>query len=263
MRDKDGARAAMARLRGENRRLRAELDAMRAQKAELLERAEEELRLLVSATNHDLRAPLRHIELFGQILIDDHAAQLPPAAVEGLGHLHGSAHKLRLDALTSMMRQTSGELVWETVELGALVTSRCAQIAAQRAGRAVALGPAPTCWAEVDRRLMEMAIDALLHNAWHFMQAEESPTLTLTLEHDGAGLGLAIRDNGIGFEQRHASRLGTPCRKLHTNAGDGAGLGLALAMRVLRRHEGSLTLTGEVGSGATALLRLPTLRTRR
>lgn len=258
-------RVATARLRAENRRLKAELDTMRAQKVALVARAEEELRQVVSATNHDLRAPLRHIELFGQILIDDHADQLPPAAVEGLGHLHSSAHKLglRLDALTAMVRQTSGELTLETVALGALVAERCAVIAAQQDAPDVVVGEAPVCWAEVDRRLMAMAIDALLDNAWRFMRTAAAPTLKLELVQDAQGLGFALRDNGIGFAQRHASRLGTPFRKLHVNAGGGEGLGLALAMRVLRRHEGSLTLTGEVGQGATALLRLPTLRTRR
>jgi signal transduction histidine kinase len=257
----------LAKLRAENLRLNKELESARAALASAEAEAERELTAFVSATSHDLRAPLRHIELFSQILIDDHAEQLPGPAVEGLGHLHSSSRKLgdRLDALTKLMRQTSGPLHIEPVDLAALLTLQIERVQARYPAQEVRCEPLPACWADCDHALIAILMDCLLDNAWRAMARSEHPALTIRLAHrEGGPASLTIQDSGVGFEQRHASRLGTPFRKLHAEPQfPGMGVGLATAARILRRHGGSLSLTGAVGAGAAATLHLPTLRSRR
>jgi signal transduction histidine kinase len=256
--------AGDARLRADNKRLRDELALARAALARAEQDAQQELAAFVSATNHDLRAPLRHIELFSQILIEDHAASLPASAVEGLGHLHGSSKKLgiRLDALVNLLRQTNAALTPTTIDLAALLRERILHVASHYPGHRVAWDSPDACWVEADREMLTTALDQLIDNAWKFTSRHPEPAVHITLAADQDGCALLIRDNGVGFEPRYASRLGTPFRRLHAEGSfPGIGLGLAAALRIIRRHHGALTIDAILQGGVTLTLRLPTLRT--
>lgn len=239
-------------LRDVTERKLAEQELLR-QRADLA-RSNAELEHFAYLIAHDLRAPLRGINGFSQILLEDHAAQLD---AEGRDHLRRVADAARhmgriIDELLDLSSLTRAELRRETVDLSALAQGISDELRRGDPTRPVTFDVQPDLTAEGDRRLLRIALANLLENAWKFTSRQPEARIEFGIaERDGTP-AYFVRDDGVGFDMAHAKKLFGAFQRLHS-AGEfeGAGIGLAAVERVVERHGGRVWAESEAGGGAT------------
>jgi DNA-binding response OmpR family regulator/two-component sensor histidine kinase len=244
--------------------LRAELEAIEARTAreiaesraslvEQLEAKNEELESFSYSVAHDLRAPLRSIDGFGLILLEDYADKLDDDGKQYLSYVRESAqHMARLiDDLLALSRVTRGEFRRATIDLGTIVHSVAARLAQSAADRRVELVVAKDLLAEGDEGLLTIALENLLGNAWKFTRTCADPRIEVGICQDEP-CTYFVRDNGAGFDMAYAAKLFGMFQRLHSAAEfEGTGIGLATVQRIVRRHGGRIWAEGAVGRGAT------------
>jgi light-regulated signal transduction histidine kinase (bacteriophytochrome) len=144
------------------------------------------------------------------------------------------------------------ELRREAVDLSVLALSTAAMIQKADPARRVRFHVANGLQAHGDRRLLSVALQNLLQNAWKFSARNPEPTVEFgSLQKDGK-TAYYIRDNGIGFDMAYVNQLFTPFQRLHSKEQfEGTGIGLATVQRVIKRHGGKVWAEGAVGQGAT------------
>jgi PAS domain S-box-containing protein len=223
-----------------------------------LEIAARELEAFSYSVSHDLRAPLRVIEGFTDILIEDYGSTLDQIGRDHLQRLKSAAARTNnmINALISMAKISGGELVREPVNLSKLSEEICNDLTHQDPARHARFVIAPSVRVEGDRTLLRMVLENLLGNAWKFSAKVGQSIIELgvdTTHSDGAGGEVYfVRDNGAGFDMRYADRLFGVFQRLHgTNEFQGTGIGLATVARIIQRHGGRIWAEGIVGEGAT------------
>ena len=240
-------------------RLNAELErSVRARTAQL-EAINRELEAFAYSVSHDLRAPLRSICGFSEVVLERYADRLDPLGQEYLQRACASGHQMGrlIDDLLKLSRLGQSELHWRKVNLSALVESIAAELRKAEPGRAVEFVIAPNLQAEGDERLLRVALDNLLRNAWKFTGRSPRARIEfgLTVEPEPA---FFVRDNGVGFAPTYASRLFGVFQRLHSaNDFPGTGIGLATVKRIVTRHSGRAWATSAVNQGATFYFNLP------
>jgi len=256
-----GGRQVMVAFKDMTHRVRMRRDLER--RARLLEDTNRELEAFSYSVSHDLRAPLRAIHGFSQILEEDYAEDLPEEARRYLSLVRTSSTKMGrlIDDLLSFARLGRAPLRRQEVRLDELVRSSFEDVAwtladgespAESACRAeLVVGELPTCRA--DQALLEQAIVNLLANAVKFSRHAEHPVVEVGCADDRAGGPvLFVRDNGVGFDPRNADKLFGVFQRLHREEEfEGTGVGLALVQRILHRHGGRIWAESEPGAGAT------------
>jgi signal transduction histidine kinase len=213
---------------------------------------EQELRDLATALSHDLRAPLRALDGFSQVLLEQYGDAVEEPGRQYLRFVRDGAVDLgrQLTALVELLRLATAELQPTRVDLGALARDAVAALRATEPGRQVDVVIGEGLVALGDARLLRTLFDCLLGNAWKFTRTR--PRAHIVLGRGSSAAELFVRDDGIGFDMSYASRLFQPFGRLHA-AGDGAGLGMGLARarRVVHRHGGRLWAAAAPGAGAT------------
>jgi len=209
---------------------------------------------------HDLRAPLRAMRGFAEILREDHGLQLDEPGHELVREILGSAQHMGslIDALLALARVSRGPLSPQDVSLSALVHDEGARLAAAEPGRRVELTLAPDVQAHVDPALARTLLQNLLGNAWKFTARTTPGRIQFgTTQQEGETV-LFVRDNGAGFDPAYARKLFAPFQRLHkADEFPGTGIGLATTQRIIRRHGGRIWAEGAVGQGATFYFTLP------
>jgi len=216
-----------------------------------LEDANRALEAFSYSVAHDLRAPLRAMNGFAQILLEDHAIQLEPEAVAHLRKIQGNAMRMGvlIDALLGLSRLARSTLQLQPVDLSAVAQSVIAQLAASDPKRAVEVTIDPGLTAMADARLVRSVFDNLLGNAWKFTAKSLSPQISVGSTD---GRTFFVRDNGAGFDMGHAGKLFSPFERLHTaDEFPGTGIGLATVQRIVHRHGGRISVTSQLNGGAT------------
>ncbi len=220
----------------------------------------EELEAFAYAVSHDLRAPLRAIDGFSQLLMDDHAEQLSDSARADLQRVRAAAQKMGqlIDALLVLSRLTRRELDLGRVDLSRLAVEILAGLIEQDPGRVVEVGIEPDCRVTGDARLLQVVLANLLGNAWKFTR----PCADARIDFGEAALDgervFYVRDNGVGFDPAYTGKLFQPFQRLH--AGEefpGTGIGLATVRRIMARLGGRTWAEGEPERGATFYFTLP------
>jgi hypothetical protein len=220
---------------------------------EAAEAANQELESFSYSVAHDLRAPLRAIDGFGQALEEDCAGKLDPDAAGHLKRIRSSAQHMGqlIDGLLGLSRVTRGELARERVDVTRLAQSSGARLREANPQREVDLVVHEGLVVDGDARLITAALDNLLGNAWKFTKKCPGARIEvgrLEKEHDV----LFVRDNGVGFDPNYKHKLFGAFQRLHTvSEFEGSGIGLATVQRIVRRHGGRIWADGEVGRGAT------------
>jgi PAS domain S-box-containing protein len=226
-----------------------------------LEAANRELEAFSYSVAHDLRAPLRGMMGFTQILLSDHAAELSPDARDCLDEINASSRKMGalIDALLTLSRVTRGSLEPERVDLGALAREVAAELRATEPERKVEVVIGPHLETILDPRLARGLIENLVGNAWKFtrlvpdarIEIGSTDRLDAGSEADGE-VAFFVADNGAGFDMAYVDKLFAPFQRLHA-ARDypGTGIGLATVQRILSRHGGRIWARSGVGQGAT------------
>ncbi|GIK25783.1 MAG: hypothetical protein BroJett006_20290 [Betaproteobacteria bacterium] len=219
-----------------------------------LETALHELEDFSYAASHDLRAPLRAVDGFAQILGEEYAPRLDEIAQGYLERIrHASRHLSEvIDNLVGLIGVSRKPLALEEVDLGALARGILSELQARepRAVAVVVVGDGLT--ARADAELIEVALRRLLHNAWKFTgQAPHARIEFGAAEANGERI-FFVADNGAGFNPAYASNLFRPFFRLHRpDEFPGAGIGLAIVQRIVRRHSGRVWATAAPGRGAT------------
>lgn len=235
----------------------------RAVLVEELERKNAELEAFSYSVSHDLRAPLRSIDGFSKLVLDDWGESLDPQAKKYLGHVRASAQRMGqiIDDLLELSRVGRAELKRASVDLSAIARDVIAELQRRDPDRVVAVEVADALEADADARLLHIVFENLLSNAWKFTARHASPAIAVTVEDTGRGRAFVVRDNGAGFDMAYAEKLFRPFHRLHGNKDfPGTGVGLATVHRVIDRHGGRIWAEAAVDRGAAFFFTLPPSR---
>lgn len=233
---------------------RREAEEARARALQEADEATRELESFSYSVAHDLRAPLRSLDGFSQALVEDYHDLLDDQGRRYLGFIRSSAQRMAqlIDDLLSLSRVTRAELAREPVDLTALVRAAAARLEASDSGRGVEIVVEEGLASVGDPRLLTVAFDNLLNNAWKFTCRRADARIDVGVAATEEGPAFYVRDNGAGFDMAYADKLFGVFQRLHAASDfDGTGVGLATVQRIVRRHGGRVWAQGEVDRGAT------------
>jgi PAS domain S-box-containing protein len=240
-------------------RLNLELEQRVQQRTAQLEAANKEMESFSYSVSHDLRAPLRALRGFTEVLLEVHASQLDSRGQDFLRRAcAASFHMERLiEDLLKLAQVARADLQLEEVNLSSLAGDIAAELASSDSSRAVQFVIAPACSAQGDLRLVRVALDNLLRNSWKF--SGKRPEARIEFGRvDGQEPAFFVRDNGAGFDMTYAKRLFGVFQRLHAASEfPGTGVGLATVQRIITRHGGRAWASGAVNQGATFYFTLP------
>jgi signal transduction histidine kinase len=206
--------------------------------------ANRELESFSYSVSHDLRAPLRSIDGFAQALAEDYTDRLDETGRDYLSRIRAAAQRMGalIDDLLSLSRVTRVELTRSAVDLSALVQETAQRLRESDPSRQVEWRIQPNITVAGDPRLLRLALDNLLENAWKFTGKRHEATIefrVVTLPEGSTAF--VVRDNGAGFDMAHAGKLFGAFQRLHgMSEFPGTGIGLATVQRVIRRHGGRI-----------------------
>lgn len=225
-----------------------------AERTRQLEAVNEELEAFCYSVSHDLRAPLRSIDGFSQALLEDYADHLDDEGRTHLQRVRNASQRMArlIDDLLALSRVTRSSLERRSVNLSTLAQSILDDLHRTEPQRQVHLTIQPDLWADVDGRLMTVALTNLLENAWKFTARQPLALISLTRTYADEGAIYHLSDNGAGFAMSSAQRLFQPFQRLHHERDfPGTGIGLATVKRVIARHGGQIWAVGAPDEGAT------------
>jgi light-regulated signal transduction histidine kinase (bacteriophytochrome) len=218
------------------------------------EAANRELEAFSYSVAHDLRAPLRSINSFAHLLLEDCGERLGDEPKQFLVFIREAALEMTalIDGLLDLSRVTRSELSRQTVDLSGIAAAALDHLRRSAPDRRVEATVAPGLTAEGDPRLLHVVFDNLLGNAWKFTQKKPMAVIEVGSTTVGGQKAFFVRDNGAGFDMARATKLFGAFQRLHTaQEFEGTGIGLATVQRVVRRHGGALWATAEPERGAT------------
>jgi PAS domain S-box-containing protein len=224
-----------------------------------LEAINKELEAFSHSVSHDLRAPLRSVRGFSEVLLEHYAGKLDGPGPDFLRRIRDSCHDMDnlINDLLKLSRLNQGELHRQVVDLSMLARSIADELSHEQPQRKVRWAIAPALKAQGDERLLRLVLDNLLRNAWKFtgQRVEAEIEFGATTEPQPA---FYVRDNGAGFEMEYAGKLFRIFQRLHSaREFPGTGVGLATVQRVINRHGGRVWAVGSPGQGATFYFTLP------
>lgn len=225
-----------------------------ARRAAELANSNAELEQFAYSVAHDLRAPLRGISSFSQILLEDYADGLDEEGRDYLRRvvLAGQRMGRLVDGLLDLSRVTRAEMRYEKVALSELAKDFAGELQQSDPERRVEFVIEKDLAAEGDRWLLRLALENLLSNAWKFTREQARARIEFGVaEHEGMP-AYFVRDNGVGFDMAYADKLFGVFQRLHgAEEFEGTGIGLAMVARIVQRHGGRVWAEGELGGGAT------------
>jgi PAS domain S-box-containing protein len=235
-------------------RLNEELEQRVRQRTAQLEATNRELEAFSYSISHDLAAPLRSIDGFSQILLEDYAKDLDDEAKDYLSRVRASGQHMRrlVDALLELSRMTRREIRREQVDLSAMAEGIVQELRKSQPERKVEFVSADDLCVEGDAWLLRIALENLLGNAWKFTAKSSAARIEFGLAQQERAYVYYVRDNGAGFEMAYADKLFGAFQRLHSvEEFPGTGIGLATVKRIVHRHGGEVWAEGRVGKGAT------------
>ncbi|MFO7189286.1 MAG: ATP-binding protein [Pseudomonadota bacterium] len=211
------------------------------------------------AVSHDLRAPLRAIGGFSEVLLESEPGTLEANARQYLPRIVAATRRMSqlLDDLLQLARLNRAEMRPDWVDLAALGREIAARLDAQ-SERAVQFDAPAELNAWGDPKLLEALLQHLLHNAWKFTRRAAAPRVELGGVRENGALRCYVRDNGVGFDPEYGDKLFQPLQRLHRAEDfEGSGVGLSVVKRIVERHSGEVGASGAENQGATFWFRLP------
>ena len=232
---------------------RRRTEASLEQKRQDLEIANEELRAFSYSVSHDLRAPLRTISGFSSALAEDCRDRLDDTGREYLARIQNGCLRMEqmIDGLLTLSRVTQSEMRLESVPVSEIAKRILHELAEHEPERRIEPEIEAGLVVHGDQRLLTVALENLLQNAWKFTAGRDAARIRLYQQRQDGKTVICVGDNGAGFDMRYARDLFTPFTRLHQQAEfPGCGIGLATAQRVILRHGGRIWAEGKVNEGA-------------
>jgi light-regulated signal transduction histidine kinase (bacteriophytochrome) len=225
-----------------------------------LEQTNRELESFSYSVSHDLRAPLRRITGFNQLLLEDCKDQLDVRGQDYLARITDSTERMGLliDDLLELSRAARGPLNLGRVDLSELARAAVEDLRRGDQERSVEIAIEEGLMAQGDARLLRIVLDNLLGNAWKYTRKTERPRVTFGAKTLQREICYFVGDNGVGFDPAYADRLFAPFQRLHSEQEfAGTGIGLATVQRIVHRHGGKVWAEAKEGEGATFYFYLP------
>lgn len=222
-------------------------------RAHELEVSNRELESYSYSIAHDLRAPLRSIIGFSQILREELHEKLAPSEKGDLERvISAGKHMAKLiDDILELSRITRRDLVYSDIDLSKLVQSQADALVAIDPERSISFNIQPGLRARGDTRLVTLALQNLMENAWKFTGHTAHAEIVFKASEQGNKTVYGLCDNGVGFDMAHAGKLFKPFDRLHSHQEfPGMGIGLATVQRIILRHGGRIWAESAPGQGA-------------
>ncbi len=225
-------------------------------RAALLEAANKELEAFSYSVSHDLRAPLRSISGFAEVLIEDYEDGLDHEGRDYLGRIRDASQRMAqlIDDLLDLSRLTRGELTRERIDLSLLACEIATELRKSQPERQAEFVIAPGMRVDGDPRLVRTLLSNLLGNAWKYTGKHASARIEVgraAADENGAAVHY-VRDDGAGFDMAYADKLFGAFQRLHGMKDfPGTGVGLATVQRIVNKHGGRVWAESAVEQGAT------------
>lgn len=251
---------ARSRVEHEIRQLNRELDERVRSRTAALQASLRELESFSYSVSHDLRSPLRAINGYSHLLLEDYGHALDDTARSYLGRIRAATERMGslIDDLLNLSRISRAQTESSRVAISAIASEILRELAAAQPLREVVTRIEPELYARGDASLLRVALENLLGNAWKFTGRRSPARIELGVADTAQGRAFYVRDDGSGFDPAYAGRLFEPFQRLHeADQFPGSGIGLATVKRIIDRHGGCVWAHGEPGVGATFYFTLP------
>jgi signal transduction histidine kinase len=243
----------------EVRKFNLELERRVQDRTAQLEGINKELEAFCYSVSHDLRAPLRTIRGFSEVLMELYRPQLDARGQDYLRRTCDAGLQMDklIEDLLKLSRVTRTDFQRTDVNLSAIVRDIASELAKSEPARSVEFSISPNLSAKGDERLLRVVIDNLLRNAWKFTRKQPKARIEFG-QTNGDGAAFFVRDNGVGFDMQYANKLFGVFQRFHSvTEFAGSGVGLAIVQRIINRHGGRVWADAKVNSGATFYFTLP------
>jgi PAS domain S-box-containing protein len=225
------------------------------QRALELEASNKELEAFSYSVSHDLRAPLRTIDGFSVALLEDYGDQFDDEGRNYLLRIRTAAQRMAqlIDDLLNLSRLSRAPLNAEIINLSTIAQNILRELRQTDPARIIDADIQPNVTVRGDPRLMKVALENLLANAWKFTSKRDEARIEFGSHDGGANERVYfVRDNGAGFDMTYANKLFGVFQRLHTGSEyPGIGIGLAIVQRIIHRHGGKVWAEGAPDEGAT------------
>jgi PAS domain S-box-containing protein len=224
------------------------------QRAAQLEAANKELEAFSYSVSHDLRAPLRSIDGFSHVLLEDYSEQLPDEGRNYLERVRAAAQRMAvlIDDLLNLSRVTRSAVQPRFINLSKMAEEIIQSLREAYPNRQVTIPITPDMMVEADPHLIHIVLENLLSNAWKFTAKQENAVIEFGQMNRTKERTFYVRDNGVGFDMAYADKLFGVFQRLHSiSEFPGTGVGLATVQRIVSIHGGRIWAESAEGKGAT------------
>ncbi|MEO7478613.1 MAG: PAS domain S-box protein [Lysobacteraceae bacterium] len=247
------------RVDADMRQLNANLDQRVIERTAQLEAANKELEAFSYSVSHDLRAPLRGVDSFSRMVVEDYGQMLDDEGRRMLNVVRSESQRMGqlIDDLLAFSRVGRLEMRRQSIDMNELVQGVIDKLDVSPERRQqIKVMPLPNILG--DRNLIQQVLVNLLSNALKFSSHQPAPIIEIGASLEGGLATYYVKDNGAGFDSRYVHKLFGVFQRLHTeDEFEGTGVGLALVQRIVQRHGGSVRAEGEINKGATFYFSLP------
>jgi PAS domain S-box-containing protein len=238
----------------EIRLLNSELEKRVTMRTAQLEVANKELEAFAYSVSHDLRAPLRSIDGFSQIILEEYHDKIDGEGKQYLQRVRSASQRMSqlIDDMLKLSRLSRSDMNIQEVDLSRMVQEIAGELRENHPERQVDFIIEEGIKARGDGRLLRIVLENLIGNAWKFTSKHPAACIEFGMRQQNNAATYFIRDNGAGFNMEHAQKLFGAFQRLHSDTEfPGTGVGLATVQRVIHRHGGTVWAEGEVEKGAT------------